>query len=76
MKATFDTTASGGEGAVTHYILSAVPKREIFEPVDGMTDLIQNSATQVEVDQTTRLLLCVVDTCGARFTNTRRRRRQ
>lgn len=47
VKATFQTTTSGGAGAVTHYILSAVPRDEIFEPVDRMADLIQDSTSQV-----------------------------
>lgn len=47
VKATFNTATSGGEGTVTHYILSAVPRDEIFEPVDGMTDLIKESTTEV-----------------------------
>lgn len=47
MNATFATTSSGGAGTVTHYILSAVPRDEIFEPVDGMADLIQDSTAQV-----------------------------
>lgn len=48
VNATFQTTSSGGAGTVTHYILSAVPKDEIFEPVDGMVDLIQDSTAQVK----------------------------
>lgn len=43
----FTTATSGGAGTVTHYILSAVPRNEIFEPVVGMADLIRDSTAQV-----------------------------
>ncbi|CAM9681371.1 unnamed protein product, partial [Ectocarpus fasciculatus] len=54
--ATFDTAVSGGEGTVTHYILSAVPRDEIFEPVNGMADLIRKSTT--EIIATTAIVAC------------------
>lgn len=48
VEGTFETTEAGGAGSVTHYILSIVPRDEIFKPVDGMADLIQDSTTQVK----------------------------
>ncbi|CAB1112540.1 unnamed protein product [Ectocarpus sp. CCAP 1310/34] len=53
---TFGTAVSGGEGKVTHYILSAVPRDEIFQPVDGMADLIRESTTEIMV--TTAIVAC------------------
>ncbi|CAM9310217.1 unnamed protein product [Ectocarpus sp. 13 AM-2016] len=53
---TFGTAVSGGEGTVTHYILSAVPRDEIFQPVDGMADLIRESTTEIIV--TTAIVAC------------------
>ncbi|CAM9134200.1 unnamed protein product [Ectocarpus sp. 6 AP-2014] len=47
VEGTFDTAISGGAGTVTHYILSAVPRNEIFDPVVGMVDLIWNSTIQI-----------------------------
>eukprot|EP00903_Cladosiphon_okamuranus_P009934 g9430.t1 len=56
VNATFQTTSSGGAGPVTHYVLSVVPKDEIFEPVDGMADLIQDSTAQIIF--TTAIVAC------------------
>lgn len=47
VRTTFEDTDAGGAGDVTHYILSAVPTAEIFEPVEGMADLIEDSTFQV-----------------------------
>ncbi|CAN0391329.1 unnamed protein product, partial [Ectocarpus sp. 12 AP-2014] len=47
VEGTFDTAISGGAGTVTHYILSAVPRNEIFDPVVGMVDLIWDSTIQI-----------------------------
>lgn len=47
VETTFDHSASGGGGTVTHYLLSAVPLSEIFEPVKEMVDLINGSTVQV-----------------------------
>ncbi|CAB1112550.1 unnamed protein product [Ectocarpus sp. CCAP 1310/34] len=52
----FATATSGGAGTVTHYILSAVPRNEIFEPVVGMADLIRDSTVQIIV--TTAIVAC------------------
>ncbi|CAB1098859.1 unnamed protein product [Ectocarpus sp. CCAP 1310/34] len=46
VEGTFDTAISGGAGTVAHYILSAVPRNEIFEPVVGMMGLIWDSTIQ------------------------------
>eukprot|EP00903_Cladosiphon_okamuranus_P009939 g9434.t2 len=56
VETTFQTTSSGGAGTVTHYILSVVPRDEIFEPVDGMADLIRDSTTQIII--TTAIVAC------------------
>lgn len=45
VNATFDTDT--GDGTITHYILSAVPRDEIFEPVHDMADRIRASATDI-----------------------------
>ncbi|CAM9102347.1 unnamed protein product [Ectocarpus fasciculatus] len=47
VEGTFGTAASGGAGTVTHFILSAVPRNEIFEPVIGTVDLIWDSTIQI-----------------------------
>ena len=47
VETTFATTSSGGGGTVTHYILSIVPRDEIFEPVNEMARLIRDSTTWV-----------------------------
>ncbi|CAN0475559.1 unnamed protein product, partial [Ectocarpus sp. 12 AP-2014] len=52
----FATATSGGAGTVTHYILSAVPRNEIFEPVVGMAELIKDSTVQIIV--TTAIVAC------------------
>lgn len=36
-----------GDGDVTHYILSSVPKSEVYEPADGMEELVQESMLQI-----------------------------
>ncbi|CAM9739313.1 unnamed protein product [Scytosiphon promiscuus] len=49
VETTFALAASGGEGTVTHYLLSTVPLSEIFEPVKEMVNLINDSTVQIIV---------------------------
>lgn len=43
------TFGVGGEGEVSFYIISVVPRSEIYEPAESMSDLIQESTIQILV---------------------------
>ncbi|CAM9122787.1 unnamed protein product [Scytosiphon promiscuus] len=49
VQTTFDHSASGGEGRVTHYLLSVVPEDEIFEPAADVANRIREKRNQIVV---------------------------